>query len=84
MDGQIDGLEAANRNGRYYGGKTDRLSQGEMEIHPERDCDETGRDKREKLRKQTQSLEEKDSVINSCSSSPLMQHTSNNAVHLAA
>lgn len=37
----------------------------------------------EKLEKQTHKSGGKDSLINSCSSSPFMQHTSNNRVHLA-
>lgn len=34
-------------------------------------------------RETNRSLEEKNSLINSCSSSPVMQRTSNNGVHLA-
>lgn len=53
----------------------------EMEMSPvtiktRRACEE------KELKKQTQKSGGKDSVINSCSSSPLMRHTSINGVHL--
>lgn len=48
-----------------------------MNIKTRRVCE------RKKLKKQIQKCGGKDSVINSCSSSPLMQHTGINGVNLA-